>query len=150
MTSPVTKSSRRARKKQQTRELIAEAALRLFLEGGFDAVTIADIAQAADVDAKTIYNYFPSKPDLVYHRLEAFEAGLLSAVRERRPGESILSAFTRFALAAQGLLGGEQGSKHLRAVNEMIAASDTLLVHEEQVFARYTDSLAALIADETG
>src|SRR5438132_2612483 len=134
MTGPVTESSRRARKKHQTRELIADTALRLFLERGFDAVTIADIAQAADVDAKTIYNYFPSKPDLVYHRLEAFETGLLAAVRERQPRESILSAFTRFAVAAQGLLGDEQASKQLRAVNEMIAASDTLLDHEEHVF----------------
>jgi hypothetical protein len=68
-------------------------------------------------------------------RLEAFEAGL-AAVRERQPGESILSAFTRFALGAQGLLGDEQASRHLRAVSEMIVASETLLAHEEHVFAR--------------
>ncbi len=50
----------RERKKQRTRQLIADTAMRLFLEHGFDAVTIAEVARAAEVDAKTVYNYFPS------------------------------------------------------------------------------------------
>jgi AcrR family transcriptional regulator len=143
---------RRTRKKQQTRELIADSALQLFLERGFDAVTVSEIAQAADVDTKTIYNHFPSKPDLVYHRLEAFETGLLDAVRQRAPGESILAAFARFAVSSRGsgLLADEQASDRLRAVTKMIVASETLLGHEEQVFARFTASLARLIGEETG
>ncbi len=151
MASP-TREGRRTRKKQQTRELIADTALRLFLQRGFDAVTVGEIAQAADVDTKTIYNHFPSKPDLVYHRLEAFETGLLDAVRDRRPGRSILAAFADFAVGNQdsGLLADEQASNQLRAVTEMIAASETLLAHEEQVFARFTASLAELIRAETG
>jgi AcrR family transcriptional regulator len=140
----------RARKKERTRQAIADAAMRLFLDRGFDAVTIAEVAEAAEVDAKTIYNYFPSKPDLVYHRLEDFETGLLDAVHSRKPGESILAAFARFALGAQGLLGDEWASERLRAIARMITASDTLLAYEEQIFARYTASLAALIAEETG
>jgi AcrR family transcriptional regulator len=124
--------------------------MQLFLERGFDVVTIAEVAEAAEVDAKTIYNYFPSKPDLVYHRLENFEAGLLDAVRNRKPGESILAAFTRFALSTQGVLGDEWASERLRAIARMITASDTLLAYEEQIFAGYTASLAALIAEETG
>ncbi len=140
----------RARKKERTRQAIADAAMRLFLDRGFDAVTIAEVAEAAEVDAKTIYNYFPSKPDLVYHRLEDFETGLLDAVYNRKPGESILAAFARFALGAQGLLGDEWASKRLRAIARMITASDTLLAYEEQIFARYTASLAALLAEETG
>src|ERR687887_1251518 len=83
----------RERKKQRTRQLIADTAMRLFLERGFDAVTVAEVARAAEVDAKTVYNYFPSKPLLFYHRLEAFEAALLDAVRERGPGVSIVAAF---------------------------------------------------------
>jgi len=140
----------RERKKQRTRELIADTALRLFLERGFEAVTIAEIAQAADVDAKTIYNYFPSKPDLVFQRLEAFEQALLDAVRTRQAGESTLAAFARFVLDLQGLLADEEASEHLRAINRMIVASPALLAHEEQVFARFTASLAALLTEETG
>jgi AcrR family transcriptional regulator len=140
----------RERKKQRTRELIADTALQLFLERGFDAVTIADIARRADVDVKTIYNYFPSKPELVYHRLEAFGDSLLDAVRERQPGESVLAAFSRFLLASQGFLGDEEATQRLRDVTDMIVASPALLAHEEQVYARFTAALAELLAEETG
>jgi AcrR family transcriptional regulator len=150
MTSIAPQPGLRERKKQRTRALIADAALRLFLERGFEAVTIAEIAQAADVDAKTIYNYFPSKPDLVFQRLEAFEQGLLDAVRTRKTGESILVAFARFVLDTQGLLTREDATEELRAINRMIFASPALLAHEQRVFARFTASLAALIAEETG
>jgi AcrR family transcriptional regulator len=150
VTSVARQPGLRERKKQRTRALIADTALRLFLERGFEAVTIAEIAQAAEVDAKTIYNYFPSKPDLVFKRLEAFEQALLDAVRERAAGESILAAFARFVLDSQGVLAEEQASEQLRAINQMIVASPALLANEEQVFARFTDSLAALIAEETG
>jgi AcrR family transcriptional regulator len=139
----------RERKKGRTRELIADTALRLFIERGFDEVAVAEIAEAAEVDAKTIYNHFPTKPELVYQRLETFENELLTAVRERKPGESILSAFTRFALAIQGLLGDPAASTQLKQISRVISESPTLLAHEQQVFARFTASLAALIAEET-
>jgi AcrR family transcriptional regulator len=140
----------RARKKLRTQQLIADTALRLFLAHGFEAVTIVDIARAADVDAKTVYNYFPSKEDLVYRRFESFEASLLDAVRDRRPGESILAAFGRFVLEPRGLLAKDDASEKLKAINEMIARSPKLVAHEQQVFARYTGSLATAIAAETG
>ena len=54
----------RERKKRQTRDAIAAAALALFLERGFDAVTVADVARAADVSEKTVFNHFPTKEDL--------------------------------------------------------------------------------------
>jgi AcrR family transcriptional regulator len=138
-------------KKTRTREAIADAALDLFLERGFDAVTIADVAQRAEVDVKTIYNYFSSKADLFYRRLEEFQDTLVAAVRDRAPGESVLSAFARFLLAthARGLLGDEQATARLRAITEMIVASSTLLAHEEQVYARFTAALADLLAAET-
>src|SRR3954470_24469510 len=80
----------RERKKEQTRRLIAETARRLFAERGFDAVTVGEVARAADVSEKTVFNYFPTKEDLFYSGMEAFEERLLGAVREREPGETAL------------------------------------------------------------
>src|SRR6266545_4243779 len=88
----------RERKKRQTRQAIAEAAKRLFLERGFDQVSVAEVARAADVSEQTVFNYFPSKEDLVFERMDAFEQELLAAVRERPAGESVLRAFVRFIL----------------------------------------------------
>jgi AcrR family transcriptional regulator len=139
----------RERKKQRTRELIADTARELFLERGFDAVTVAEIARAADVDAKTVYNYFPSKPELFYHRFLEFEQAMVDAVREREAGVSILAAFGRFVLDRQGVLGQADASNRLRAITRTIVDSPTLLAHEQQVFARLTASLAAAIAAET-
>jgi len=141
---------RRERKKQQTREHIAETARRLFTERGFDRVTVAEVAREADVAPQTVYNYFPTKEDLVYWRLESFEDQLLQAVRERPAGESIPAAFGRWLLAQRGMLADAPVSEELRAMTRMIAESPSLAAREQQIFARYTDSLAGLIASETG
>jgi AcrR family transcriptional regulator len=142
----------RERKKQRTRELIAETARRLFVERGFDRVTVAEIAREAEVAEKTVFNYFPTKEDLVYWRLESFEAELLEAIRGRRPGESLLAAFGRFVLQRRGLLAESdaEARERLAAITRVITDSPALLAREQQIFDRYTESLAAVIAEETG
>jgi AcrR family transcriptional regulator len=138
-------------KKQRTRELIAETARRLFAERGFERVTVSEIARAAEVSEQTVFNYFPTKEDLVYWRLETFEDELLSAVRERGPGESIVAAFGRFVLEQRGLLGEQdaEARKRLTELTRMITESPALLARERQIFDRYTGSLAVLISEET-
>jgi AcrR family transcriptional regulator len=142
----------RERKKQHTRALIAETARRLFAERGFERVTVADVARAADVSQQTVFNYFPRKEDLVYWRLESFEEELLATVRDRAPGESVLAAFGRFLLVQRGLLASDDPAAHerLTAITRMIVESPALRAREGQVFADYTASLAALIASEPG
>src|SRR3954462_5430579 len=93
----------RARKKEQTRRLIANTARRLFAERGFEAVTVAEVARAADVAEKTVFNYFATKEDLFYSGMEAFEERLLDAIRDRARGETVLAAFRRFVLRPQGV-----------------------------------------------
>ena len=142
----------RERKKQQTREAIAETARALFVERGFEAVRVAEIARAADVSEKTVFNYFPTKEDLVFWRLEAFEAEILGALRERAPGESALAAFRRFVLTPRGLIDESDPAARelLLGITRMITSSPALVAREQQVFLAFTDSLARLLAGETG
>ena len=141
----------RERKKLRTRRLITETAVRLFTERGFDAVPVAAVARAAEVSEATVFNYFPTKEDLVYQGMEAFEAELLAGVRDRPPGESIAAAFGRFMLAPRGFLAApdEDSARYLIAVSQMIADSPALQAREREILARYTGSLAALIAEDT-
>jgi AcrR family transcriptional regulator len=141
----------RERKKQRTRQLIADTARRLFAERGFDDVTVAEVARAADVAEATVFNYFSTKEDLFYSGLEAFEEELLSAVRERKPGDSVLDAFGRFVLEPRGLLAARDAEavERLAAITRVITDSPALLAREQQIFAGYTASLAALLAEET-
>jgi len=142
-------------KKEQTRQLIAGTAWRLFADRGFDQVTVAEIAREAQVAEATVFNYFPGKEDLFYSRFEAFSARLAEAVRDREPGEPALAAFRRALLEEGGLLaqaeaGDQKALTRLRTVNRVIAASPALLAREQQAMARSADELAALLAAETG
>jgi AcrR family transcriptional regulator len=149
-TTPET--SLRERKKQRTRELIAQTARRLFKERGFDAVTVEDVARAAEVSRKTVFNYFPTKEDLFFSGFEAFQQRLLAAVREREAGESMISAFSRFLTGSGGLLADPDPAavERLYEINRLITDSPALLARERQICADSTDALAALISDEIG
>jgi AcrR family transcriptional regulator len=145
----------RERKKDQTRQLIADTAWQLFADQGFEQVTVAEIARQAEVATATVFNYFPTKQDLFFSRLEAFEAQLVEAVRHRPVGEPALVAFRRALLASGGLLaqaaeGDVQAWERLQTVNRVLAASPALQAREHQALARTTDQLAALLAAETG
>jgi AcrR family transcriptional regulator len=144
----------RERKKQQTRELIAETAWRLFADQGFERVTVAEVARQAQVATATVFNYFPTKEDLFYERLEAYGAQLIEAVRARAAGASALAAFRRALLESGGLLAQVEASdvqalERLRTVNRVIAASPALQAREHQALAGTADALAALLATET-
>jgi AcrR family transcriptional regulator len=105
------------------------------------------------VSEKTVFNYFQTKEDLFYSRLEAFEEELLTAIRERAAGETVLGAFRRFVLDPGGVFAMQSGgdaTERLRTITRVITQSPALLARERQVFARYTESLAALLAEETG
>ena len=85
----------RERHKQETRQAISDIATRMFVDRGFDEVTIAQVADAAGVAKMTVTNYFPRKEDLVFDRAEAIISGLASAVANRARGESMLAAARR-------------------------------------------------------
>ncbi|CAL9456043.1 MULTISPECIES: TetR/AcrR family transcriptional regulator [Streptomyces] len=85
----------RERKKRQTRQYISDVATGLFLERGFEAVTVAEVADAANVSVNTVYNYFPAKEDLFLDRSKGVVDRLSRWVRGRRDGESAAYAVLR-------------------------------------------------------
>ena len=83
----------RERKRRAARETIAAAARRLFAERGFDAVTVSQVAAAAEVSEKTVFNYFPTKEDLAFAGREEGVARLVTDITERPSGTSVLDVF---------------------------------------------------------
>src|SRR4051812_37855231 len=123
----------RERKKQRTRQLIAETARRLFHERGFERVTVAEIAREAEVAEATVFNYFPTKEDLFYSRLEAFEDELLDAIRRRDAGTSVAAAFAEFLLGRGGVLAmsndgdDDEATRQIATITRVITESPALL-----------------------
>ena len=140
----------RERKKQRTRQAIFDAALRLFEERGFEAVTVAEIARAADVSEGTVFNYFRTKEDLFYGQMEDFEAELLEEVRDREPGESAAAAYARALLTRSSRLDSAERADLIATAARIVGASPSLQAREREIVDRTTQALAALLAEETG
>jgi AcrR family transcriptional regulator len=85
----------REAKKARTRQAISDIATALFVEHGFEKVTVAQIAAAADVSIKTVFNYFASKEDLFFDRADELLDGLLRTIAERPPETTVTEALHR-------------------------------------------------------
>ncbi|HEX2313700.1 MAG TPA: TetR family transcriptional regulator [Thermomonospora sp.] len=136
-------------KKRQTRQAISDHATRLFIERGFDQVTIADVAAAAQVAKMTVTNYFPRKEDLALDLRDEFVQGLARAVAGRAPGESALAALRREYLDAvrrHDPVIGFSGPAFAR----MIAGSPALVARLREFHEAREEALAAVLAEETG
>ncbi|MFH8369266.1 TetR/AcrR family transcriptional regulator [Streptomyces sp. NPDC018031] len=139
----------REQKKRETRQSISDQATRLFVERGFDATTIADIAAASRVAKMTVTNYFPRKEDLALDHHEAFVDGPAATVRDRRPGESALAALRRAFLAGvdrRDPVIGFSGPVFAR----MVADSQTLVTRLRELHRQREEALAEVLAAETG
>jgi AcrR family transcriptional regulator len=119
-------SGLRERKKQQTRQHIAQTAARLFAERGYEQVAIVDVARAAQVAEKTVYNYFPTKEALVVDLEQPLRERLVELIRTRPPDVSPATAIHPEVLAFVALirtLSPEQvrgGLGHLGALSPTI------------------------------
>ncbi|MEU6790320.1 helix-turn-helix domain-containing protein [Nonomuraea wenchangensis] len=129
---------RRERKKAATRQAIADAALKLFLERGYDEVGIREIADAADVSTTTLFKHFPVKEALVFDEDSGQEARLLAAVRERPEGQSIPAALREHALTTRVATGG------------LVARTPALRDYAQNMWLRHAAALAQAIAEESG
>jgi AcrR family transcriptional regulator len=133
-------------KKQRTRREIADTAMRLFAKRGFDHVTVAEVAEAADVSEKTVFNYFPTKEDLFYDEVPAREEALRQAIRGRRAGESILASLRRLQSSECPRMCSPGFAVFARIIEE----SPALQAKELEVMARFSAALAETIQEELG
>ncbi|ASU84046.1 TetR/AcrR family transcriptional regulator [Nocardiopsis gilva YIM 90087] len=135
--------------KQRTREAISHAATRLFIERGFDSVTIADVAAEVGVAKMTVTNHFPLKEDLVLDIHEDLITGPARTVTQRAPGESALDALSRACLAALERCDPALGFSS-PAFAGMITASPDLSARLREIHEQREEGLAAALAQETG
>lgn len=133
---------RRERKKAATRRTIADAALRLFFERGYDAVGIREVAAEADVAVTTLFSHFASKEALVFDQDESFEQRLVAAATAREPGEGLVAALRRetHALVRHCTAGEAAG------LWRMIDATEALRRYEVAMRQRHAEALAEALA----
>ena len=136
----------RETKKLRTRQEIADHAMRLFATRGFDHVTVAEVAAAAGVSEKTVFNYFPTKEDLFFDEVPARQAAIVEAIRGREPGESITSALRRLQSADCPRLASQAFATFARIIEE----SPALLNKELEVMAGFGQVLTDAIQAELG
>ena len=134
----------REAKKLRTRQEIADRAMQLFAKRGFDHVTVAEVAAAADVSEKTVYNYFPTKEDLFFDEAPAREAALVAAITGRREGVSILGALRRLQAGECPRLCSPGFATFARIIEE----STALKAKEREVMAHFVQVLTATLQAE--
>ncbi|NUR90209.1 MAG: TetR family transcriptional regulator [Nonomuraea sp.] len=139
----------RERKKRETRQRIADVAMGLFMTRGFDNVTVAEIARAADVSVNTVFNYFATKEDLFADRQDIAVDLPRKVLREREPGESAVRAFRRDFLEAvearHWRYGLNLGSDVFARI---VSASPSLVAKLREMHVAREEALAGALADE--
>jgi AcrR family transcriptional regulator len=126
------KEGRREIKRRQTRERIEEAAMSLFLERGFDATTIEDIAERAEVSKRSFFDYFPSKEEVVFAWQDGFADHLMAAIASRPADEPAVKA------VQHGLVGAivSAADERAMALGELIRRTPTLKARDQLKYAK--------------
>jgi len=140
---------RRERKKAATRKAISDTATRMFLERGFDEVSIREIAEAADVSPTTVFAHFPQKEALVFDEDEEQRNRLVAAVRDRAAGTSISEALRGFYATETAINVVEHGDGTRRFL-ALLDTTPALRDYGARMWLRHEDALAAVIAEDRG
>ncbi|WP_229852234.1 TetR/AcrR family transcriptional regulator [Streptomyces albospinus] len=139
---------RRERKKARTRQALADAALRLFLERGYDNVGVREITEAADLSVTTLFKHFPSKEALVFDADHGLGAALVAAVRDRAPGRSVFHALRDHLVRMRLNFRGDD--PEFRAFRQMVDSTPALQEYMHRMWLRHETALAAAIVEATG
>ncbi len=144
---PEAAEGRRERKRRQTRERIEQAAMGLFLERGFEATTIEDITEAADVSKRSFFDYFPSKEEVVFAWQDSFADRLMAAIAARPSGESSVRAVEEALIATAAA----SADGRAMALAELIHRTPALKARDQLKYAKLEQKLTeALIARKGG
>lgn len=141
---------RRERKKAATRKAISDVATVMFLERGFDNVSIREVADAADVSPTTVFAHFPQKEALVFDEDDEQRDRLVAAVRERPEGSTINHAIHDFFSTEVKANFDEHGDDVTRVFMRFLNETPALRDYAAKMWLRHEDALAAAIAEELG
>jgi AcrR family transcriptional regulator len=139
----------RERKKLELRKRLSDLALELFAERGFENVTVAEIAAAANVSEKTVFNHFATKEDLLLGGREEVEARLLRAIQERAPGTSVLSVVRRHTLALADQM-ETVPARRRAAFRNVVQSTPAVHMRMLEISLRSEEALGAYLAAEQG
>ncbi|GAA0624730.1 helix-turn-helix domain-containing protein [Streptomyces crystallinus] len=143
----------RERKKFQTRRRLMATALELFAERGFDKVSVAEIAEAAEVSKMTVFNHFAGKEDLVLQPVEEHTRDVAQALRDRPPGESAVAAVRRHYLTAveeRDASIGLDGEPLVVQLTRLIIETPVLLTRAQAALFQSSELVAEALTEETG
>jgi AcrR family transcriptional regulator len=150
LTSSTEKLGLRERKKQRTRKTIVDVGLRLFAERGYTETTLTDIAAAADIAPSTFFNYFPSKPDIVFGLIDAvIDSARERILQHRQEGESATEAvlgWVRYDLAAVE----RPYSAAIRLIPRVVASDAELTAANRSRMSLLEDVFATAYAADLG
>jgi len=142
----------RERKRQRTHDAVSAAAISLFLEHGFDRVSVADIAAAAEISKPTLFRYFRSKEDLVLHRIADHQGEAARVVRQRPAHQTPLAALHEHfldGLARRDPVTGLNDHPEVLAFHNMIFSTPSLSARVNDYIARDEEALADALAETT-
>jgi AcrR family transcriptional regulator len=143
----------RERKKRLMRQQLSDTATQMFLERGFDAVRVTDIAEACGVSEKTVFNYFPTKESLILDRLESTMTSLRAGLAE--PGVSPVQAALRILAGELGAMTAWLAAQHdpvqaaamIQRFGTLIQATPSLRAYQSDMMDKFVAVAAAVLAE---
>jgi len=146
----------RARKKRLMRQQLSDTATRMFVERGFDAVRVAEVAEACGVSEKTVFNYFPTKESLVLDRLEVTVNSLRTGLADPAvpPTEAALRILGGELRAMTTWLNSQddpaEAAGGIRRFGDLIRATPSLRAYQSDMMDQFVSLAAELLAARAG
>jgi AcrR family transcriptional regulator len=146
----------RERKKRLMRQQLSDTATRMFVDRGFDAVRVAEVAAACGVSEKTVFNYFPTKESLVLDRLETTMASLRTGLTDPTvpPVQAALAILDGELAGLTAWLAGQddsaQAARAIRRFGDLIRATPSLRAYQADMMGQFVSVAAEILAARAG